>query len=271
MSKLALLFCKQEHSAKEAGKGTEVAKMDKRLLTAIVCPVCREELEFRGEASANRLLRGKFRCLSCGFVFPVIDEVPILIPPGTDMHGARWKGHESELAEWIPQNFARAQRGDGLLLEQEFIERVQAVDGIVLDVASGPCGSFCVEVMQDGRADRLLVMSDLGTQVMLTWRRHLREVFWGDRCSNLVFDARRMPFQDGSVASITSFVGFLNIFNNRLAYVEAARVLSPGGQMLDITCSFEEGGPSEQCLTKIGHIGANWILLAKSDLIKLDS
>jgi ubiquinone/menaquinone biosynthesis C-methylase UbiE len=112
--------------------------------------------------------------------------------------------------------------------------------------------------MQDSRTDRLLVMNDLGTPVMLAWRKHLQQVGWDNRCSNLVFDVRRTPFRDGSVAAITSVGGFNNIFLNRPAYAEAARVLSPGGQMLDLVRLYEEGGPTQQHLTKVWQAAATW-------------
>lgn len=253
--------------------------MDKRLVNVLACPAqqatprtiselinsetlvpsrCGAELEFRGESNAHRLLSGGLLCSRCGRAFPVKDEVPILVPPGTSMDGARWEGKEAEIAEWVPRHFAKPQWSIRSSLERDFITAAQATQGIVLDVASGPAGSFCVQVMSDGRTDRVLAMSDLGTPVMLAWRKHLRQVGWGDRCSNLVFDARRMPFRDGSVATIASALGFGNITRNKLAYADAARVLPPGGRMLDVVRLYEEGGPTQRHLVKVGHAGAAW-------------
>jgi hypothetical protein len=118
--------------------------------------------------------------------------------------------------------------------------------------------------MQEKRADRLLVMSDLGTPVMLAWRECLQEAGWGERCSNLVFDARRIPFRDGTVAAMTSVGGFDNVASNRPAYAEAGRVLQPGGRLLDIVRFYEEGSPTHQRLAQQGQVGATW-----SDYVRL--
>lgn len=107
--------------------------------------------------------------MGCGLTFPVTDEVPILVQPGTNMDSALWGEREDELAQWVSQNFDQAQRGEEPPLVKEFIEATRLVNGIVLDIASGPGGSFCVQIMEDGCTDRLMVMNDLGTSVMLAW------------------------------------------------------------------------------------------------------
>lgn len=229
--------------------------MDKRLLNAVICPACRGELEFSGEDDEKRIYSGEFCCLGCGLLFPVIEEVPILVPPETDMSGVY--RDEAGATEWVQRNFERALKGWEGPLERKFIEAARSIDGIVLDIGTGPGGSYCVQIMQDGRTDRLLVMNDLGAPVMLAWRRHLRAVGWGERCSNMVFDARRMPFRDGSVAAITSALGLQSVIGDRLAYAEASRVLQAGGQMLDVVRLYEEGGPTQRRFKEWGEI-ASW-------------
>ncbi|HZO91073.1 MAG TPA: methyltransferase domain-containing protein [Chthonomonadaceae bacterium] len=224
--------------------------MDKRLLPIIVCPACQEKLTFSGEESDTRLLCGQLRCVGCRQAFPVIEEVPDLVVPGANLDGAFKPEQAEQVAAWGSRNFAAMQQGSLSPMECEFVEAVRAVEGPVIDVASGPGGSYGVPVMQDGRTDRLLVMSDLGTPVMPAWRRCLRAAGWGERCSTLTFDARCLPFRDASVMAITSVGGFDNILDNHRAYAEAARVLQAGGRLLDIARFYEHGGPTYRFLAE---------------------
>ncbi len=46
--------------------------IDKELLDIIACPVCKGDLELKG----NKLL-----CKKCGIEYPIEDGIPILLPP----------------------------------------------------------------------------------------------------------------------------------------------------------------------------------------------
>jgi hypothetical protein len=46
--------------------------LSEKLLKILVCPKCREPLEYR--AGENRLI-----CASCGVAYPVTDDVPVLL------------------------------------------------------------------------------------------------------------------------------------------------------------------------------------------------
>jgi len=163
------------------------------------------------------------------------------------------EAYQERVREWIPKNFEREQRQPRESAKHSQLVRVvRSLEGVILDIASGPGGSLCVPVMMDGRTDRLLVMSDLGKPVMVEWRRLLREVGWGDRCSNIVFDARSIPFRDDSVTAITSMNGFDNILDNKPAYAEAERVLGRGGMLLDMVTVFEQGGKTQKLLLNCG-------------------
>jgi len=189
----------------------------------------------------------------------VSDGVPVLVVPGTDMDGAQWEGKERQLAEWVPRNFQRALQPDRVPAPlHKFVETARATEGIVLDIASGPGGSYCVETMRDGPPTGLLVMSDLGAPVMQRWRKHLREVGWDSRCSNMGLDARRLPFRDAVLDALTSVGGFSNIVGNRQAYAEASRVLKPGGPLMEVVRLYEEGGPTHRLLTEQGQVATTW-------------
>ncbi len=192
-------------------------------------------------------------CTDCGGSYEVVDEVARIVLPGTRMDGAAWEGGATPwglLRTWLVESFLRGWTALRLWMWtsnpklmvrpmedraiKRFVETVQGIEGVVLDLASGPGGSFCIPVMMDGRTDRVLVLSDLGSPVMSGWRRALRRKGWGDRCSNMVFDARKIPFSDGSVDAVTSVLGFSSIHHNDAAYREAKRVLVPGGLLIDV-------------------------------------
>jgi uncharacterized protein YbaR (Trm112 family) len=227
--------------------------LDKRLQERLVCPGCRSGLVFLGEDDETRLLSGELVCAGCGIRYEVVDEIPNIVLPGTRMDGAAWEGGDTPwgrartrlvefflrawavLRLWVWSSNPRLMTGpveDPAF--RRFVETVQRIEGVVLDLASGPGGSFCIPVMMDGRRNRLLVMSDLGAPVMSGWRKALRRKGWGDRCSNMVFDARKIPFSDGSVDAVSSLLGFSSIDHNDAAYREARRVLVLGGLLIDV-------------------------------------
>ncbi len=247
--------------------------MDKRLENRLRCPGCGLGLVFCGQEDEKRLHDGELVWTGCGSSYQVVDEVPRIVLPGTRMDGAAWEGGGTpwgRVRTWLVESFLRGWTDLRLWMwinnptlvagpmerraVSRLLETAQGIKGVVLDVASGPGGSFCVPVMMDGRTERLLVMSDLGTPVMTGWRRALRRRGWGDRCSNMVFDARKMPFFDGSVDAITSLLGFSNIHHNDAAYREAERVLVPGGLLIDVVRFHHPGhgrGP------RLGQVASN--------------
>ena len=227
--------------------------MDRRLENILVCPDCGSGLVFHGQRDERTLRSGELLCSSCGCSYEVVDEVPRIVLPGTSMDGAAWEGGDTpwgKVRTWLVESFLRGFTGLRLWMWtnnptlmagpmkshafSRFLEMVQGINGVVLDLASGPGGSFCIPIMMDGRTDHLLVMSDLGKPVMTAWRRALRRRGWGDRCSNMVFDARKIPLSDRSVDAITSLLGFSSIHHNDAAYREAERVLAPGGLLVDV-------------------------------------
>lgn len=235
--------------------------MDKRLLDIIVCPICNNDLDFSGESDDRRVYSGECRCNHCNQLYEIHDEVPELVVPDTDLDGAAWEtmtGIDNQLDEWVSVNFNNYITGNLPVFVNEYVDVAINADGPVLDIASGPGGSFCVPIMNNAHKDLLLVMSDLGKPVMHAWRRHLRKVGWDDRCTTLACDARRLPFRNGSIAVITSVGGFSNIVGECAAYTEASRVLKQGGYLYDWIMLFEENSPSQKRLKEMGQATTTW-------------
>lgn len=232
--------------------------MDRRLLPIIQCPVCCGDLVSDGQATDTRLICGTLQCIGCKQEYPLQAETPELVAPHTNRGGACWCGQEEALNTWIPANFTAWQHDDLPPPAYSFVQAIRAVRGPVIDIASGPGGSYCIPVMQDGRTDRLLIMSDLSAEVMAAWRQCLREAGWAERCSTMTVDARRLPFHDASLAAVTSVNGFANIYDNGRAYAEAARVLQAGGHLFDLVRFYEEGGPTYRLQRQLHQIAVSW-------------
>jgi hypothetical protein len=80
---------------------------------------------------------------------------------------------------------------------------------------------------------RPVVATDLDLPVLMRDRRYLE--FWGlyDRASLLALDVRRMPFTDGAVSTLTTFVGLPNVQEPGDLLSELRRIVS--GQFVAIT------------------------------------
>ena len=109
-------------------------------------------------------------------------------------------------------------------------------DGPVVDLASGRC-YLAEEILR--ATERPVVATDWDLSLLRRDRCYLE--FWGlyDRASLLAFDARRTPFRDGAVTTMTSFVGLSSIREVGDLLQELRRVVS--GTLLAISAFISEG------------------------------
>lgn len=103
------------------------------------------------------------------------------------------------------------------------IERLEAAEGPVVDLASGR--GYLVEEMAR-RLDRLIVASDFSPRVLRRDRRWLKFLGLYDRVSLLAFDARRTPFKDGAIGTLTTYLGLPNISDHGSLLGELRRIVS---------------------------------------------
>jgi len=103
------------------------------------------------------------------------------------------------------------------------IERLAASDGPIVDLASG-WGGLVEEMVR--KLSRPIVATDFSPTVLRRDRR--RWEFWDlyDQVSLLAFDARRTPFKDGAVETLTTHVGLPNIREPGDLLQELRRVVS---------------------------------------------
>lgn len=110
------------------------------------------------------------------------------------------------------------------------VERLSEADGPIVDLASGRC--YFLEEMAR-RLERPLVATDHSPRVLRQDRRRLESFGLYEQVSLLALDARRTPFRDGSLATLTTNLGLQNIREPGHLLAELRRVVS--GQFLAIS------------------------------------
>jgi uncharacterized protein YbaR (Trm112 family) len=133
------------------------------------------------------------------------------------------------------------------------VRRLQSGSGPIVDLASGR--GVLAEALAD-RLDRPIVMTDFSLTVLRRDRRMFEMIGLLGRVSLLAFDARRTPFKDASVATMTSYVGLPNIEEPGSVLFELRRIV--GGEFLALTHFYPEGDE------------AHWQVLAGDSLLYRD-
>ncbi len=116
------------------------------------------------------------------------------------------------------------------------VGQVAGAQGLVVDLASGRGG--LVERLALG-AEVHTVATDFSPRVLRRDRRLLEHLGLQERVSLLAFDARRTPFRDGAIATLTSNLGLANIEQPGALLRELRRVVS--GTFYAISHFFPEG------------------------------
>jgi ubiquinone/menaquinone biosynthesis C-methylase UbiE/uncharacterized protein YbaR (Trm112 family) len=115
------------------------------------------------------------------------------------------------------------------------LERLSAADGLIVDLASG--AGHLVEEMARELA-RPLVATDFSPNILRRDRVRWEHFGLYDRISLLAFDARRTPFKDGAVETMTSYVGLANIREPGPLLEELRRVVD--GALLAVSHFYDE-------------------------------
>jgi len=56
--------------------------MKKELLSILVCPVCKQELEIEiNEEDKKEIISGSLHCCACDILFPIADAIPNMLLP----------------------------------------------------------------------------------------------------------------------------------------------------------------------------------------------
>lgn len=125
------------------------------------------------------------------------------------------------------------------------IERLSTTRGAIVDLASGR--GYLVEALLR-RLTRHIVMTDFSPRTLRADRRRLESLGLYDRVSLLAFDARRTPFRDAAVETLTTNLGLQNIEEPGLLLQELRRIVA--GEFLAISHFFPE---EDKANTKVIH------------------
>jgi uncharacterized protein YbaR (Trm112 family) len=116
------------------------------------------------------------------------------------------------------------------------IERLSSSDGPIVDLASGRC--YFVELLA-GSVQRAIVATDFSPRVLRRDRRWLEFFGLYDQVSLLAFDARRTPFRDRAVGTLTTNLGLPNIEEPGELLEELRRIVC--GTSLSISHFYPKG------------------------------
>ncbi len=115
------------------------------------------------------------------------------------------------------------------------IDELSAGKGPIVDLASGRC-TLVADLVRS--LDRPIVATDFSPRVLRRDRAWLTHRNLYDGVSLLAFDARRTPFRDGSVETMTTNLGLPNIEEPGRLLEELRRIVS--GRLLAISTFYPE-------------------------------
>jgi len=101
--------------------------------------------------------------------------------------------------------------------------RVSNRNGPIVDLASGRC--YLVKELAQ-KLSRSIIATDFSPRVLRRDRRLFQFLGLADRVSLLAFDARRTPFKDGAVKTMTTNLGLANIEEPGKLLDELRRIIS---------------------------------------------
>jgi len=139
------------------------------------------------------------------------------------------------------------------------VERLSTSDGPIVDLASGR--GALVERLASG-LDRPLIVTDFSPRVLQRNRRWLEFFGLYERVSLLAFDARRTPFKDRAVGTLTTYLGLSNIEEPADLLHELRRIVE--GEFLAISHFFPE--EDEANAAAIREVGLSRLLFRRSAL-----
>lgn len=121
--------------------------------------------------------------------------------------------------------------------------------GSIVDLASGR-GYLVERITRE--LDRLVVASDFSPRVLRRNRQHLQHQGLYEKVSLLAFDARRTPFKDGAVTTMTTNLGLPNIEEPGSLLQELRRVVSD--QFLAISYFFPPDDVTNGMIIREAHL-----------------
>ncbi len=197
--------------------------VDSELLKILACPICKSAVKFKDE---------ELTCLNekCNAVFPVINDIPIMLVEVSDYHEFQQRYFENESKGY-----------DKYELENwrvSYLQRIfKALDmaddnqqGLYLDIGVGSSGYTVIEAAKRGYTSVGVSLSS----AEINKANHFAQselIGNNNRCNFVVCLAEYLPFKDNSFTKVSSIAVLEHIPEDEQAIIEISRVVRPGGKV----------------------------------------
>ncbi|UCC68649.1 MAG: hypothetical protein JSV79_01540 [Armatimonadota bacterium] len=240
--------------------------MQTSLLSVLVCPICRGELEIPAPVVVTELREGELRCKACGSTCDIEDGVAILgSRRELGRYADRWPAgltHESLLSN-IEQRRAEYAAGGPFA---EWVDAAACTRGTVVDIATGPGSSLLGALVPLLTEETHLVLADASLYLLPRLK-----AAWATQAPRpvmdfIAMDANRMPFRDGVLDGITSRFGFGGVWDDPArskpprcghAYRGAYRALKARASIFELCLLFAAESGTAAMLEHEGCINAS--------------
>lgn len=247
--------------------------MHRQLLDVVCCPFCHGELHLRAQDELPRIANGILGCRGCGREFTIEVGVPVLgdrelmariCDQWTEGMLTRdlYKRNLRNSREWYDsqKEFAR------------FVDAAAAVEGFIVDIASGPGASFSGALVPRLGPRSHFVLTDAAVHMLHglkdVWLDEPREA----RLDFVACDGNHLPFRSDSLDALTSMGGFDCVNDDPTrsrvpgaagAYREGHRVLKPGGLVFNESRIYGDDSKTAAHLRSVGCANASRESLAR--------
>jgi ubiquinone/menaquinone biosynthesis C-methylase UbiE/uncharacterized protein YbaR (Trm112 family) len=234
-------------------------------------PSLRSTSHAEGDPGAD-LLDGSLTCSACGQRFAVEGGMPIL---GDRDFMAKVCDRWTE-GMLTPELFRRNIQASRVRYSQSdkfarFVDAAAQVEGLIVDIATGPGASFSGALVPRLSQRAHFVMTDAAAHMLQGLKSAWAKESHRATVDFIACDGHHLPFRDGSLDALTSAGGFDAVNDDptrsrpsgaRRAYVEAHRVLKPGGQVFHQGRIHVPGSKTAEYLASLGCANASTESLA---------
>jgi SAM-dependent methyltransferase len=226
--------------------------MLEKMVELIACPVCLRPLTFEGKTGDGRFISGYLKC-SAGHMYQVKEQVGLLKDAKTSAKEFEWKVDVADEKKYVeircqydsyltPGQKAALQRMKEKLVDYVSRSSTES-DSTVLDIATG-MGTFLSSLLEKCSSDASIIGTDVDEKPLRGLMNKTIKAGTYPKLSLVVTDAKHLCFRNSVFFTVSSFFGFDNVPETRLAFKETSRVLQDGGRAFFNCIWYREGSES---------------------------